>query len=91
MIRISKTGQAPVLISNASGGEKALAIFLLLDVFNSITGVNLIFFDEVEVLDNEVFKKLLLLIREQMSDYDHIIITGVDHKDTISAVKDVFQ
>lgn len=91
LIQISKTGYAPVLISNASGGEKALAIFLLLDVFNSITGVNLIFFDEVEVLDNEVFKKLLLLIREQMSDYDHIIITGVDHKDTISAVKDVFQ
>lgn len=86
VIKIGKTGRPVVNINLASGGEKAVALFLLLDLFNSITGVNLLFFDEVEVFDTEVFEKLLDLIKENVSDYDHIIIAGVDHKDTLDSI-----
>lgn len=89
-IQIGKKGHPAVGINNASGGEKAIALFLLLDLFNSITGVNLLFFDEVEVLDSDVFEALICLIKEKMPDYDHIVIAGVDHTDTMNTIKKYF-
>ena len=69
-----------------SAGEKAVAIFLLLDLLNSFTGIRLLFFDEVEMLDNKVWEALLKLVEEKKGSYDHIVITGVNHDDTMEAV-----
>lgn len=87
IVRIGRKDRPTVDIRSASGGEKAVALFLLLDLFNSITGVNLLFLDEVEAMDEEVFDKLISLIKEQMDTYDHIILAGVDHKDLLETIK----
>ena len=90
-ICIGRLGKNPVDVSNSSAGEKAVAIFLLLDMLNSFTGIRLLFFDEVEMLDNYVWKSLLMLVEEKKADYDHIVIAGVNHTDTMEAVKEVFE
>lgn len=89
-VYIRRSDDAFTEISHASRGERAIAIFLLLDVLNSITGIRLLFFDEVEILDNEVWKKLCMLIKENKDFYDHIIMAGINHSDTVSVVEEIF-
>lgn len=90
-IYIGKKETTLVELSSASKGEAAVGIFLLLDVLNSITGIRLLFLDEVEILDNEVWKKLCHLLKENQDEYEHIVMAGVDHLDTLSVVKEVFE
>lgn len=90
-IRIGRNGKKPVDVNNCSAGEKAVAIFLLLDMLNSFTGIRLLFFDEVEMLDNNVWKALLSLVKEKKDDYDHIVIAGVNHSDTMDAVDKILR
>lgn len=85
-VRIGRNGRTPVDVDACSAGEKAVAIFLLLDLLNSFTGIRLLFFDEVEMLDNKVWEALLKLVEEKKGSYDHIVITGVNHDDTMEAV-----
>lgn len=85
-VRIGRNGRTPVDVDACSAGEKAVAIFLLLDLLNSFTGIRLLFFDEVEMLDNKVWEALLKLVEEKKGTYDHIVITGVNHDDTMEAV-----
>lgn len=85
-VRIGRNGRTPVDVDVCSAGEKAVAIFLLLDLLNSFTGIRLLFFDEVEMLDNKVWEALLKLVEEKKGSYDHIVITGVNHDDTMEAV-----
>lgn len=88
MIKIGKTGKPAVKLDHASGGEKGIALFLLLDLLNSITGINLIFLDEIEILDREVLEKLMELVTGKLDHYDHIVIAGVNHSDTIDVMKE---
>lgn len=90
-IRIGRNGKLPLDVDNCSAGEKAVAIFLLLDLLNSFTGIRLLFFDEVEMLDNGVWEALLRLVKEKKDSYDHIVITGVNHDDTIQAVDKILK
>ena len=85
-VRIGRNGRTPVDVDACSAGEKAVAIFLLLDLLNSFTGIRLLFFDEVEMLDNKVWEALLKLVEEKKGSYDHIVITGVNHDDTMETV-----
>jgi len=38
------------------------------------------------MLDNKVWEALLKLVEEKKGSYDHIVITGVNHDDTMEAV-----
>lgn len=90
-ISIGRSGDEDLIdIQKCSGGERSIAIFLLLSILNQITGVRILLLDEVETLDNEVWKKLLALIKDTKDDYDHVIFAGVNHTDTIEALKEVF-
>lgn len=89
-VLIGKEKEQMTDLTRCSSGEKAIAIFLILDILNSITGIKLLFLDEIEILDNEVWKRLLSLIKEHKDEYDHIILAGVNHLDTVEVVKEIF-
>ena len=71
-----------------SGGERAYMIFVLLDLLNQLTGARLLFLDELSVMDSETFKILLELIKKHIEDYDHVIVSAVDHEDTARILTD---
>ena len=71
-----------------SEGEKALYIYLMLDLLNTLSGFGVLIIDELSVLDNETFSSLLDIIIEHQDDYDQIFIAMVNHDDTIQIIKD---
>lgn len=85
-VYIGKDGEL-TNIQNCSKGEKAIAIFLLLDMLNSITGIRLLFLDDVESLDTPTWTKLLELMSKYKDDYDHVILAGVNHQDMCLTMK----
>ena len=74
--------------ASLSGGEKAYMIYVIMDMLNQLVGTNILFLDELSVIDNECFETLLDIILSHKEDYDHILIAAVDHEDTLKAVKD---
>lgn len=69
-----------------SGGEKAYMLFILMDMLNALCGSNILFLDELSVVDEECFDKLLDIVVEYTDDYDHVVLAAVDHDDTIRSV-----
>lgn len=69
-----------------SGGEKAYMLFIIMDMLNSLCGTNLLLLDELSVIDEKCFDSLLDIVLAYASDYDHIILAAVDHKDTVDSV-----
>ena len=55
---------------------------MLLSFLNNLTGLNILFLDDIECLDKNVMKNLLELIHKHQDNYDHVILSGVDHEDT---------
>lgn len=74
-----------------SKGENILALIILLDMINQLSGTGLLLLDNVEALDQNNLKKISKLIRmPQFSEmYDHIFICGVNHKDVTDAFQDM--
>lgn len=72
--------------ASLSGGEKAYFLFVVMDMLNKLAGTNLLFLDELSVIDDECFNTLLEIIQENVSEYDHIILAAVDHRDTVESV-----
>ena len=70
-----------------SGGEKAYMIFILMDMLNSLSGSNILFLDELSVVDSKCFDALLDIIMAYESGYDHILVAAVDHADTVESIK----
>ena len=70
-----------------SGGEKAMYIFLMLDLLNTLSQFRILFLDELSVLDAETFDALLTIIQDRQEEYDHIFIATVNHTDTIDIIK----
>lgn len=85
-ILASKQGNEPVPLEFCSTGERTVIIFMLLSFLNSLTGLNILFLDDIECLDKKVMENLLKLIHDNQEHYDHVIISGVDHEDTTSLV-----
>lgn len=85
-ILASKQGNEPVPLEFCSTGERTVIIFMLLSFLNSLTGLNILFLDDIECLDKKVMENLLKLIHDNQDHYDHVIISGVDHEDTTSLV-----
>lgn len=71
-----------------SSGEKAYMLFVIMNMVNKLTGVNILLLDELSVIDNNCFRKLMDTVLASESEYDHIILAAVDHVDTVEAVKE---
>ncbi len=69
-----------------SGGEKIYLVFLILDMFNQMCGIKMLFLDELSVLDQDNFEALLALL-EKAEGYDQIFLTTVDHPGLMAALK----
>lgn len=75
--------------ANLSQGEKAVTLFLLLDMLNALSGLNILILDDLEKLDKNMFDSLISLISDTtvQDDYDHIILCAVDHEDTVKTIQ----
>lgn len=70
-----------------SGGEQACVMFLLLDLLSTLSGFGIIILDELSVLDNRMFGKLISLVCESITGYDNVILSAVDHEDTLKIIE----
>lgn len=80
-------GKGGLPYDSLSGGERAYMIYILIDMLNQLVGTKLLLLDELSVIDEECFNMLLDLVMKYSADYDHIILSAVDHKDTVDALK----
>lgn len=71
-----------------SNGERIIAVLILMDMLNQLSGAKLLFVDSVEALDKDhlVYLKHLLENPEFQNRYDHIFICGVNHE----SVEEIF-
>ena len=76
------TGKAELTYADLSGGEKAYMLYILLDMLNQLVGTRVLFLDELSVIDGEIFDKFLDLVLANKSDYDHIVLSAVNHAET---------
>lgn len=76
-------------IKSASSGERLLATFLITDMLNSLSGFKFLILDDLDKLDADNLEALIALImkKEVLADYDHIILSAVNHADTIETFK----
>ena len=84
---LMNTGKGMLPYENLSGGEKAYMLYMIMDMLNSLSGTQILFIDELSVMDKENFNFLLDLITRYQGDYDHIIFAAVNHIETVDAVK----
>ena len=81
------SGVAPLQFENLSGGERAYMLYIIIDMLNQLVGTRLLVLDELSVIDEETINVLLELILSHSADYDHIVLSAVDHADTVNAFK----
>ena len=74
-----------------SAGERSVVLFLLTDLCNSLSGLNILILDDLDKLDENNLSSLLKLItsKEAIEAYDHIFLASVDHDDTVRIVNDM--
>lgn len=70
-------GNGFVSYDSLSKGEQTNVLFLIIDLINQLSGSKILFLDEMSVLDNESYDRLVAAIIEHMDEYDHIILSGV--------------
>ena len=76
-----------------SEGEQAMVSFIIMDMLNKLTNVNIIVMDSLECLDDENYNALIKTLIKYKDRYDHIIISIVDKenkKDFISNDKEIY-
>lgn len=71
-----------------SGGEKAFFMYVIIALLNSLTGARILLLDELSVMDSDVFAQFLEMIKAHEDDFDTVILSAVDHPDTIKAAED---
>lgn len=69
--------------SDLSHGEQLVAIFLLLDMLNTLCGTRILLLDDVNHLDSDNFSTLFELISSPIlqDDYDHIFVCAAVNAD----------
>ncbi|MGN0242201.1 MAG: AAA family ATPase [Candidatus Weimeria sp.] len=72
-------------VSELSGGEKAFFFYVIISLLNSLTGSRILLLDELSVMDHKVFKEFLDLIMSRKEDYDTVVLSCVDHPDSMEA------
>ena len=85
----TSAGKGYIPYESTSSGERAYVLFLLMDLINTLTGVNVIMIDDLDKLDKDAFDALIeLLVSPAISKtYDHIFISAVNHTDTLETLK----
>lgn len=78
-----------VSLTDVSTGEQTLAIFLILDMLNQLSGLGLLMMDNLDALDAEALDELMavLTLQEVLDRYDHIFISMVSHDDSIAVLQ----
>lgn len=78
-------------ISGASQGEQGILLFLVLDMINQLTGLNILLIDDVNHLDKNAFSALLSLLSspEVQDYYYHIFLCGINFKEIAEQVKTI--
>jgi len=68
-----------------SSGEQAYTLFLVMDTLNSLSGLGVLFLDDLDKLDDGALNRLLKLVtRNDVADgYSHIVMAMVDHDDSV--------
>ncbi len=66
-----------------SGGEQIYVLFLLLDMLNRLTGVRILVFDELSMLDRDAYASFIRLIRKNAEDYDLVLLSSAEHDDLL--------
>ena len=72
--------------NSLSGGEQASVMFLLVSMLSSLSGMGIIILDELSVLDDNTFEKLIRILKENSNEYDMCLIALVDHADMIKTL-----
>ena len=70
-------------LEDASMGQQAMIMYLIMDLLNSLSGLGILFLDGLETMDADAFDALLNALEstEAESAYDHIFVACVDHED----------
>ena len=87
----TKAGDALKNFSMLSSGEKSLTMFMMLNLLNMIHNQRILFVDDIDKLDNDAFEQLLKIVNDKafLDAYDHIVLLGVDHEDTMKLLSGV--
>ena len=74
-----------VNLTDVSTGEQTLAIFLILDMLNELSGFGILMMDNLDALDAAALDELMnvLTSKEVLDRYDHIFISMVAHDDSL--------
>lgn len=85
------TGGALKNFGMLSSGEKALTMFMMLNLLNMIHSQRILFLDDIDKLDNDAFEQLLKILNDKtfLDAYDHIVLLGVDHEDTMKVLSGI--
>ena len=75
-----------VSFDSLSGGERSYVLFILLDMINCLTGLRMMFLDELSVLAMDAFETLVKIVKEHEEDYDLIILAAAEHDDNIATL-----
>lgn len=72
-----------------SSGEQAYVLFLVLNALNTLTGIRLLLLDDLDKLDKDALNNLFGLLSkpEVRDEYDHILISMVNHEDSENICK----
>lgn len=83
------TQDAYIEYENLSSGEKTIAMFLILDMINSLTGLKMLEIDNLDNLDTDSLTALFELITNEdiLDEYEHILLCSVNHSDIIETIK----
>ena len=77
------TGHGMISYESLSMGERTDVIYLIIDLINQLSNARILLLDETSVLDKESFRKLLTSITNNMDNYDHIILAGVNNDEVL--------
>ncbi len=87
-----KTGNAEMIpVRNQSTGERFIAHLILITLVNKVVGTSFVILDNIDCLDEANLQKVLRLIMSPAYEkrFENIILAGVNHTDTVSAINTV--
>ena len=82
-----RTGEV-VPLNKISAGEFIITAYILMSVVSQITGVSILMMDNLDNLDSDAARQLMLLL-DADENFNTIILASVDHPDIIDAISEV--
>ena len=74
--------------TSLSAGEQVLAYITVTDMLSRLSGYTLLVIDDMDKLDNKNLECVVKLLTENTTDYENIIIAGVNHDGTEKILDD---